>query len=79
MVRPGTASDFSRNCGTQKEWITSLVLILNSTGRSTGRTSSFDRSFSDGYSNVQVNCWPVTFTTISFFCLASMSSSTTQP
>ena len=79
MVRPGTASDFSRNCGTQNEWMTSFVLILNSMGRSTGSTSSAVFTFSDGYSNVQVNCRPVTFTTISFFFFASMSSSTIQP
>ena len=27
VVRPGTASDFSRNCGTQNEWSTSFVWI----------------------------------------------------
>ena len=53
--------------------------ILNSTGRSTGSTSSLASSFSAGYWKVQVNCWPVTFTTISFGCLASMSSSVIQP
>ena len=67
VVRPGTASDFSRNWGTQNEWITSFDWILNSTGRFTGRTSTGLFTFSDGYSKVQVNCWPVTFTTISFF------------
>ena len=79
MVRPGTASDLSRNSGTQKEWITSLVLIRKSTGRSFGSTSSVEFTFSLGYSKVQVNCWPVTFTTSSFGCLASRSSSTIQP
>ena len=79
VVSPGTASDFSRNCGTQNEWRTSFVWILNSTGRSTGSTSSLASSFSVGYWKVQVNCWPVTFTTISFGCLASMSSSVIQP
>ena len=48
MVRPGTASDLSRNSGTQKEWITSLVWIRKSTGRSFGSTSSVDFTFSLG-------------------------------
>ena len=64
VVSPGTASDLSRNCGTQNECSTSFVLILNSIGRSTGRTSSFELTFCRGYSKVQVNCWPVTFTII---------------
>ena len=79
MVRPGTASDLSRNSGTQKEWITSLVLIRKSTGRSSGSTSWSSATFSAGYSKVQVNCWPVTFTTSSLGCFASRSSSTIQP
>ena len=37
VVIPGTASDFSRKSGIQKEWITSLVRISNFTGLFTGR------------------------------------------
>ena len=40
VLMPGTASYFSRNSGTQNECSTSFVWILNSTGGSTGSTSS---------------------------------------
>ena len=79
MVRPGTASDLSRNSGTQKLWITSLVWIRNSTGRSFGSMRVLARTFSPGYPKLQVNCSPVTFTTSWSGCFASRSSSTIQP
>ena len=84
VVRPGTASCLSRNSGTQKEWITSLAVIWNSTGRSFGSIRVLDRiglpmPSCGGYSKDQVNCCPVTLTTRVLGCLASMSSSTIQP
>ena len=44
VVTPGTTSCFCPICGIQSEWITSADTIVNSTPRSTGRTSSFERT-----------------------------------
>ena len=59
--RPGTASCFCPNSGTQNEWITSLLEIVSITERSFGRRSTYDvRPCESGYVNVQANCTAVT-------------------
>ena len=44
VVTPGTTSCFWPISGIQSEWITSAELISNSTARSSGITSSFERT-----------------------------------
>ena len=67
VVIPGTTSCFWPICGIQNEWITSADSRFSFTLRSSGSTSSYDRSLLlAGYSNRQENCWAKTLTVSGF-------------